>query len=235
MLSFFLYIWIASFTILTVILLTLLFSITSLFRVNTTFHHYILKFWAKSTLLFHQVEIIGKEHILENRSQIAFANHQGDLDIMLIYLIFDFPMTWLAKASLFDVPFFGWVLKKLGHIPVYRGNKTKTPITISTSIDKLKSGTSIAIFPEGTWSDSTKTLLPFKDGLHMLSSNSHVPLLPVVIIGSNQVHPPDTNKFKLGKMKVIIHPPIYSQDYMDLEKNDFLEKMKSVLEKTLLN
>ena len=58
--------------------------------------------------------------------------------------------------------------------------------SLEDAVDKIKSGTSVVIFPEGTRSESNE-LLPFKRGAFMLAAKSGVPVVPVAITGTKGI------------------------------------------------
>ncbi len=233
MLSVLLLIWILGVTVLFTLFISFIFLIESLVRLSTPVPYAAMKLWAKYSLLFHKVEVIGKDYILKNEPQIIYSNHQGNMDILLATHALDIHFAWFAKQSLFRIPIFGWLIKKMGFIPVYREDPKKAFQAVSEGINKLKKNISVYIFPEGTWSNNPKQLLPFKQGFYALAIKSKAPILPVTILGSHEVNPPDTFKICLAKLKVIIHPPIYSNDYIDQEKEVFLDSMKGLIERTI--
>lgn len=230
MLSFFLLCWILLITTITVLVISATLLILSLFKIKTSLTNTILRSFCKIALLFHKIEVIGENNILKDKAMIIFANHQSNFDILLVNAILNIPFSWFAKESLFKIPIFGFVLRGLGHISVSRGNSISTFGSILKSIRKLKEGISVFIFPEGTWNNNPNKLLPFKKGIYNLAKESHVPLLPITIIGSNEINPPDTYKVNLGKLKLVIHSPIYSEKYLKMERKDFLLEMRAILE-----
>lgn len=233
MLSAFLFIWILGVTVFFTLFMSLVFLIESGIRLNTPIPYYAIKLWAKYCLLFHSIEIIGKEYILKDQPQIIYSNHQGNMDILLATHGLDIYFSWLAKASLFRIPIFGWLIKKMGFIPVYREDPKKAFEAVSEGINKLKENTNVYIFPEGTWSSNPGELLPFKQGLYALAIKSQAPILPITLLGSYEVNPPDTLKLYPGKLKMIIHPPIYPEDYINQDKDVFLDSMKRLIERTI--
>ena len=151
------------------------------------------------------------------------------MDIFLLAAVLDIPYTWLAKESLFRVPVFGWLLKKLGYIPVMRGRPKEAYKAITDGILRLKEGQTVIIFPEGTWSLDPNHILPFKSGFYNLASGSQVPIIPAKISGSSDVNPPDTYKVRLGTLKLSIAPAILPVDYESMDKATFLSSMRQAL------
>jgi 1-acyl-sn-glycerol-3-phosphate acyltransferase len=113
---------------------------------------------------------------------VVVANHQSLLDILLLsYLPRE--MKWVAKESLFRVPWVGLVFRMSGDIPVRRGDAESGGEALARARAYLANGMSVMIFPEGTRSVSAK-LLPFKSGAFRLAIDAGVPVLPVAVHGT---------------------------------------------------
>src|SRR5512143_3504686 len=81
-------------------------------------------------------------------------------------------------------PIGGWILEQLGVIWVRRGEADRDAIKIA--LDELKSGTILGVAIEGTRS-RTGGLLPGKTGAVYLATRANVPVLPMVVWGTEQV------------------------------------------------
>jgi 1-acyl-sn-glycerol-3-phosphate acyltransferase len=113
---------------------------------------------------------------------VVVANHQSILDILLLSQI-PREMKWVAKESLFRIPWVGWMLRMSGDIPIRRGDVESGNEALALARAYLARGMSVMIFPEGT--RSTKgTLLPFKSGAFRLAIDAGVPVLPVAVSGT---------------------------------------------------
>ena len=85
----------------------------------------------------------------------------------------------MAKDELFHGnKFFTWLIKYMGAFPVVRGSGDSSVIT--TSIEKLRSGRNLIIFPEGTRSKDG-TLGRGKTGVALIAAVAQVPVVPVAI------------------------------------------------------
>jgi len=67
--------------------------------------------------------------------------------------------------------------------------------------DRIRRGTSLVIFPEGTRSPDGK-LLPFKTGGAVLAIKARVPAVPVAILGTERILP--KGRFRVGRSDVEI-------------------------------
>lgn len=113
---------------------------------------------------------------------VVVANHQSMLDILLLSHL-PREMKWVAKKSIFDFPWVGWMLRMSGDIPVLRGDAESGGEALKKARAYLDRGMNVMIFPEGTRS-KTADLLPFKSGAFRLAIEAGVPVLPVTVSGT---------------------------------------------------
>lgn len=120
---------------------------------------------------------------------VVVSNHQSMLDI---FLISHMPreMKWIAKESLFKIPWVGWMLRFSGDIPVKRGDPQSAQKVMARARWYLDHGMHVMIFPEGTRTRSGK-LLPFKSGAFRLAIEAGVPVLPLAVSGTAEGMPAD--------------------------------------------
>jgi 1-acyl-sn-glycerol-3-phosphate acyltransferase len=113
---------------------------------------------------------------------VVVANHQSILDILLLSRL-PREMKWVAKESLFKIPWVGIMLRMSGDIPIRRGDAESGGEALGRAKAYLARGMNVMIFPEGTRSASGK-MLPFKSGAFRLAIEAGVPVLPVAVNGT---------------------------------------------------
>jgi 1-acyl-sn-glycerol-3-phosphate acyltransferase len=153
------------------------------------------------------VTVIGKEKIQTNKSYVIVANHQSQYDIFVIYGWMPVDFRWVMKIQLRDVPFLGYACYKIGHIYIDRSHPEAAKASINAARDRIKGGTSIMFFPEGTRSVDGR-LLDFKKGAFKFALDMNLPVLPVTIVNTRNVLPAKSLKLFPGSAKLIIHDPI---------------------------
>ncbi len=153
------------------------------------------------------------ENLLQNRAQIFIANHQGYYDIFALSGYLPVQLRWVSKASLFRVPFMGWAMSAARYIPVERGDRKKSYQAFLTTIESVKAGNSVVIFPEGTRSEDG-TIGPFKKGSQLLAQRADVPMVPVTITGTRNIIRKGSMMIHPGLVRIIISP------YISLEGGD---------------
>ena len=186
--------------------------------------HKISSLWGRLLCEWNgiQVEIKGLENVLKDRAQIFVANHQSFFDIFTLSGYLPVQIRWVAKASLFRIPFVGWAMWASDYIPVVREDRKKAYKAFLTTIERIKSGLSIVIFPEGTRSKDG-TIGKFKKGGHLLSARSGAPMTPVTIIGTGTIIQKGSLAMNPGRVQIIISTPVESGG------EDALNKIRDII------
>jgi 1-acyl-sn-glycerol-3-phosphate acyltransferase len=171
--------------------------------------HRVSRLWCRLLCQLNgvKIEIIGLENISLDRPQIFVSNHQGYFDIFALSGYLPVQIRWVAKASLFKVPFVGGAMSASGYIPVDRDNRKKSYEAFIKTLEKVREGCSIIIFPEGTRSEDG-TIGPFKKGSNLIASRAKCPMVPVTLIGSGNIIKKGSGTISPGPIRVIISPPV---------------------------
>jgi 1-acyl-sn-glycerol-3-phosphate acyltransferase len=151
--------------------------------------HRLARAWARMYLAVAgiKVRVDGMERI-GSPPYVFMCNHQSALDIYALLARLPLSFKWIAKRQLFAIPIVGWTVKKAGYISIDRENAREALKAIEEASRKIREGTNIIIFPEGTRSDDGK-LLPFKKGGFTLALRAMVPIVPIGIYGSSALQP----------------------------------------------
>jgi 1-acyl-sn-glycerol-3-phosphate acyltransferase len=164
--------------------------ITSLFDGSGHAQHRVARVWARMLLRIAgvSVRVEGGEVIAPGASYVFAANHLSFMDIPVILAHVPVQFRFLAKKSLFKVPFIGYHLHRAGHLPVERGDARASVKTMSEAAGVIaKSGISVLIFPEG--GRSPGSMEEFKEGAAFVAIKAGVPMVPIGINGTRQVLP----------------------------------------------
>jgi 1-acyl-sn-glycerol-3-phosphate acyltransferase len=120
-------------------------------------------------LFFRRIETSGAELAPMDEPLIFVLNHpNGLIDPALVFCALPRRISFLAKSTLFEMPFIGGLLRLVEALPLYRRADAPADVslnlrTFARSRELLRQNRCIAIFPEGRSHDST-TLLPIKTG-----------------------------------------------------------------------
>ena len=207
-----------------------------LFDSSNNLSHRVSSLWGRllCTLNGIQVDIEGLEHINRDQAQIFVANHQGYFDIFALSGFLPVQIRWVAKSSLFKIPFVGWSIAASGYIPVDRGSRKKSYQAFLATIETLKAGNSIVIFPEGTRSEDG-TIGPFKKGSLLLSVRSGASLVPVTLLGTGNIIRKGSGIIRPGRIQIIISPPLSSQTVKEDKEENVLRNLREIICKNYEN
>jgi len=150
--------------------------------------HNICVLWAKAVVAISgvRVKVAGLQNVPKGQPVLFLSNHQGAFDIPALQSVLPVQFRWVAKKSLFKVPFVGWSMRLAGYISIDRENPAEAVKSMEEAAEKMSKGASVVIFPEGTRSE-TGALLPFKRGAFMLARKSGRPIVPVAISGTSGI------------------------------------------------
>ena len=180
-----------------------------------------------------RVEIEGLENIDRTHPQIFAVNHSGLHDILSLSAYLPIQFRWVAKKSLFNVPFMGWHMRRSGYIPIDRENPRETIQNIITAANEISGGVNAVIFPEGTRS-TTGDLGEFHTGAFALCLRAGVPLVPIVVDGSCRVIAPQTLRVNPGiVIRIKICRLIDTTSYQNAEKKRLMEDAFAVMRDSL--
>ena len=197
--------------------------------IKVRWHKRISKFWMRLLvpLLGCSIKFNGMDYFNKNNNFIIVANHSSNFDPVVTTPFFPNANISIAKKSLSYIPILGQIFA-FGSVLVDRKNKNSKLKSYIHLRDKLLLGLDVVIYPEGTRNkNKIKPLLPFKDGAFKLSIETNTPILPIVIINSEQVfHQKYFFYLKPTKIMVYILPPIFPSDYT-------LEKLKEIVKENM--
>lgn len=196
--------------------------------------HRISSLWGRLICRLSGVRVVisGLEHIDPERAHIFVANHQSYFDVFALTGYLPIQLRWVAKAALFRIPFIGWAMWAEGSISVEREDRKSAYRSFLAAIEKIKSGYSIVIFPEGTRS-ADGAIGEFKKGGHLLAIRSRVPMIPVAIAGSGGIIKKGGITVRPGTIKIIISPPIAVENLSPEDRNGILDRVREIICKNL--
>lgn len=167
------------------------------------------KAWAALNMFLMRcpVTTIGRERIDPRQPYVVMSNHRSHVDIWASFLALPLQLRWVMKSELRTIPVFGLACERMGHIYVERGNRDEARASMAEAARRIRAGTSVFFFPEGTRSRDGN-LLPFKKGGFRLAIEAQAPVLPVSIFGTDRIMPAKQWKFRAAPVTVVIDEPI---------------------------
>ena len=161
---------------------------------------------------YWDVKTSGLENIDHKRTYVIISNHQSMADIVVLYQT-KMQFKWVAKASLFKVPFIGWCLGLIKHIRLVRGDFASIKEIYHQASQWLQKDMSVLFFPEGTRSASGK-MNEFQNGAFKLAIKEKKPILPICLIGTHEAIPKGSWVFKSKvSAKLIVLPAVETGEF----------------------
>lgn len=140
--------------------------------------------------LLFRIRVEGTEHLPRHGPVIVASNHLSFLDSIFIPLVIRRRVTFVAKAEYFDSWKTRWFFSAVGQIPVRREGGNAGERALASALDVLRDGGVFGIYPEGTRSRDGY-LHRGHTGVARLALRSGAPIVPVGLVGTRDVQPPD--------------------------------------------
>jgi 1-acyl-sn-glycerol-3-phosphate acyltransferase len=173
----------------------------------------LTKAWANGLSARMQIEVRahGVDTIDWASPCVVMANHQSYLDVLALYRALPRCIGFIAKKPLFFVPLFGGVMRSLGCVPIDRSKRTEALLSVKDAASRVRAGSSIAVFPEGTRSGGDR-IAPLKKGPFVLTELAGVPVVPIGIRGTAALMPRQNSGIRPGTIEVHAGAPISLAD-----------------------
>jgi 1-acyl-sn-glycerol-3-phosphate acyltransferase len=153
------------------------------------------------------------QHIPRDGGLIVAANHISNVDPMILgHFLYDTGRLprFLAKSTLFEVPFIGLVFKGAKQIPVRRGTADAAG-ALTAAVEALEAGECVLIYPEGTATRDPATWpMVARTGIARLALTTGVPVVPVAQWGAQELLPYPSKRPRLRRttIRMLAGPPV---------------------------
>lgn len=168
-----------------------------------------MRFWCRT-------RVVGYENVAADRGGVFIVNHQSFLDPLFVAVRLTRSVSYLARDSLFKVPFIGWIVRNTYVIPIsrtaFRGG------SIRTALDRLEQGYLVGIYPEGTRSKGEPD--KFKPGFLSLVRRTDAPVYPVAIVGADKAMPKGAWFIRPAKITVVYGSPLNEEEMEEIRNGD---------------
>ncbi len=189
--------------------------------------------WAQSLLniIALKYDIINTHPIQfqEQTPYIFMSNHLSLYDIPLLLVSLPGTVRMVAKKELFKVPLWGDAMQQSDFVSIDRENATQAVKDLEVAAQKMTNGIRLWIAPEGTRSRNGQ-LQAFKKGAFNLAIQTGATIIPVTIIGTDQLLPAKTLQFRLGqKVQVHLGEPIDAKQYTLRDRMKLLQRVREAI------
>lgn len=166
----------------------------------------------------------GMDNIDKKQAYVMVLNHNSMIDIMSIYnlpLVFK----WVSKKEVYRIPIVGRLLFAHGDIVINRASaKEAMQLVHKKGLEWLQKGASVSIFPEGTRSKDGE-IHNFKAGAFLLAKDAGVPILPIVLDGTNRVVRKGWLMNWRNCITIRVLPPVSAQDVKARDVKDVMAEV----------
>lgn len=225
------------FAIVSLVVTTLILGmyVIALVRVSPRSRHVtgLMRLWARVFLFGTgtRVSVEGLDRISPHASYVFCGNHISNIDIPVMIGRLPVSVRFLAKKELFGVPVLGHAMRSIHMVETDRTAGPMAHREINDQVARVVSeGLSLVIYPEGTRSRNAE-MMPFKKGAFRIAIDNAMPIVPVVITGSEKVWRPGSKLILGGRVRLVIHDPIATIGLTQADIVDLRDRVRSVVER----
>jgi 1-acyl-sn-glycerol-3-phosphate acyltransferase len=191
-----------------------------------------LDWWSRSIVEMAGISLSvhGQENLPPGDEPfVVMSNHQSHYDIVCLFQALDRPVRMVAKTELYRIPFMGKAMRAAEFIELDRKNRERAIASLSVATQKIKSGISVWIAPEGTRSETGRVGAFKKGGFH-LALETGVRILPVTIEGTRFVLPARSLSLSPDKpVSVTFSAPIDPADYGPARRDELMDAVRDAI------
>lgn len=191
--------------------------------------------WAFRVCLFiagTTVEVRGEENVPQDEAVLYIGNHRSYFDILITYVRVPRPTGYIAKKEMLRYPLLVNWMKNLHCLFLDRQDIKQGLKVILDAIEKVKSGISICIFPEGTRNRVNHTFMEFHEGSFKIAAKTGCAIVPMTIYNSADIF--EDHLPKVRKTHVILEygKPIYIKELPKEEQKRIGTYVKKIIMET---
>ena len=176
-----------------------------------------------------RVTVIGQENIPTDQPVLYVSNHRSYFDILVGYTNVVGLCGFISKKEINSVPILNLWMRKLYCLFLDRSNIRAGLDTILKAIEQVKQGISIFICPEGTRHQGEE-MLPFKEGGMKISEKTGCPVIPVAILGTDDIFENHVPFVRPADVTIWFGEPIYTAQLERAEKKHLGERCRGIIE-----
>lgn len=174
------------------------------------------------------IRVEGRDRLDPDGTYLFMSNHRSVFDIFALFVATEHPLRMVAKRVLFFIPVFGWSLWMCGFVPINRSNRESAFRSLDRAARRIRAGLSVLVFPEGTRAEDA-ALLPFKKGGFVLALKAGVPVVPVVVLGTERIMPSGSLAVGRGAITVRIGTPIPTEGRDLADRHRLMEEVRDAM------
>ena len=163
----------------------------------------------------------GLDHVPATGPVILASNHLSFVDSVVIPCVVPRKVVFLAKSDYFNGSGVKGAVQRawfggLGMLPVDRDDSRAALASLDTALEVLARGEAFGIYPEGTRSRDGR-LYRGRTGVAHLALTAGCAVVPVGLIGTEQIQPVGSNRPRLADVTVRFGKPLdFAGQYADV-------------------
>jgi len=170
--------------------------------------------------------VVGLQNVPKDGAVILASNHLSFIDSIFLPLVVDRPVVFLAKSEYFTGRGLkGWATKMFfqatGQLPIDRSGGKASEASLNTGLRVLREGRVLGIYPEGTRSPDGK-LYRGRTGVARMVLEAGVPVVPVAMIGTEEVMPIGTRLPKVRRIGIVFGDALDFSRFEGMEGDRFV-------------
>lgn len=183
----------------------------------------LVRIWSKLLIygMGFRLKVQNDQVIESDKSYMFCPNHASLMDPFVLIALSKNPIVFVGKQEFVKIPIFGFFYKRVV-IMVDRSSPKSRKRVYKMAKQKLRNGTSMAIFPEGLVPTENVTLAPFKNGAFSLAIEFEIPIVPQVYYDCKRLFSWDFYKGSPGVFRIHQHKFIETKGL----KTEHLESLK---------
>lgn len=163
----------------------------------------------------------GLENVPKEGPVILAPNHLSFFDSLFMPLMIPRRVVFLGKSDYFDKWYLRWFFEGVGVIPVRREGGSAGEAALAAGVGQLEKGLAVGIYPEGTRSPDGRVYRG-KTGVARMALRARCPVVPIALIGTREVQPPDKLLPRIRRVGVRFGRPLDFSRSFDKEGDRFV-------------
>ena len=180
-----------------------------------------------------KVKVTGREQLDANQTYVFVANHWSYLDAAPLFAFTGRRMGMIAKKELLNAPILGYGMGFVNVIAIDRSNKDRAVQSLKVATERLRSGISFGVCPEGTRANPGE-MLSFKKGAFHMAAQAGVAIAPIALKNTDKLMGKGTGEAWPGTIEMVFMPPVdTSWVRSDADLNQLVNQVQGMIMKEL--
>lgn len=188
--------------------------------------------WAFRRILFlcgTKITVIGEENVPKDEPVLYIGNHRSYFDVVITYARVPGLCGYISKKEIERIPLLNIWMRYLHCLFLDRNNIKEGLSVILAAINKVKSGISICVFPEGTRNNTAEDFLPFHGGSLKIAEKGGCAVVPMVLNHTDDIFEAHLPWIRRTHIILEYCKPIYPKE---LPRED-QKKLSDIVEKVI--